>query len=105
MGHGRRQDRGGDAAVKKTFNGSKSLVLDEHWQPAEFPYRITVRHGDNLEAVTYIPLSTCHMVDMDGTGTWECDRCGAGFDWDDPQTPPLSYGEFCPRCGAMVVEL
>lgn len=90
--------------MRNVFHGTMSLVLDENWQANEFPNQIGVWHGNNPEKVAYMPLRTCHMVDMDGTGTWECDRCGTGFDWDDPQTPPLSHGEFCPQCGAMVVE-
>lgn len=46
---------------------------------------------------------TCHFVltGSQGNQDWECDRCGAGFDWDDMENPPSC--SYCPSCGARVV--
>lgn len=46
---------------------------------------------------------TCHIV-MISTGVWECDECFGGIDWDsyDEDDPPNC--NFCPNCGAEVVE-
>lgn len=49
------------------------------------------------------PERTCHIV-MVSPGEWECDACGGGIDCDsyDEDDPP-NYN-YCPNCGAKVVE-
>lgn len=46
---------------------------------------------------------TCHFV-MTSPGWWECDECFGGIDWDscDEDDPP--GGNYCPNCGARVVD-
>ena len=45
----------------------------------------------------------CHLIHT-GQGCWECDSCGGSIDWDscDPNDPPAC--NYCPNCGAKVVE-
>ena len=46
---------------------------------------------------------TCRIV-MVSPGEWECDACGGGIDWDsyDEGDPPNC--NYCPDCGAKVVD-
>lgn len=43
----------------------------------------------------------CRMVEVD-PGQWECDACGSSIDWDGFDEPP--HCNYCPNCGAKVVE-
>lgn len=46
---------------------------------------------------------TCHIV-MASPGEWECSACGRGIDWDSYDEGDLPNCNYCPNCGAKVVE-
>lgn len=46
---------------------------------------------------------TCHIV-MVSPGEWECSACGGGIDWDSYDEGDLPNCNYCPNCGAKVVD-
>ena len=57
--------------------------------------------AEALAAWNSMNTRTCHIV-TDGHGWWECDDCGSSIYWDSVDEPPNC--DYCPSCGARVVE-
>lgn len=63
-----------------------------------------VREEVLLVDVAYFKKVETTKIEMVQPGEWECARCGMSVDWDsyDEDDPPNC--NYCPNCGAKVVE-
>lgn len=67
------------------------------------PYYSDERHRCSIHDIEPEPEHTCHIV-MVSPGEWECSACGGGIDWDSYDEGDLPNCNYCPNCGAKVVE-
>ena len=97
---------GGESHRRERMNGVGITYL---WASKEFPpfIRLDGRRGDYE---VYTPERTCEMY-RDNCGTWHCKSCEHGADtitgsggvlesWSDSWPP-----NYCPNCGARVVDV
>ena len=66
-------------------------------------YRCFIPDSKLVDIGKLVILKECSIV-MTSPGWWECDSCGSSIYWDsyDENDPPSC--NFCPNCGAKVVE-
>ena len=74
-------------------------VPADHMHPCDYE-ELHMRLADLIEPE---PEHTCHIV-MVSPGEWECSACGGGIDWDSYDEGDLPNCNYCPNCGAKVVE-
>lgn len=75
-------------------------VPAEHMHPCDYK-ELHMRLADLIEPE---PVErTCHIV-MVSPGEWECSACGGGIDWDSYDEGDLPNCNYCPNCGAKVVD-
>lgn len=78
-----------------------NMVLGGNWGGGDWPERIDVSHEVGAASRAYVPERTCRDIGgTDGTNAehydFGCSACGYCCDLPEP--------DYCPGCGARVVE-
>lgn len=85
-----------------------NLSLGSNWEPGEWPEHVSVSHEGLGDEMCYVPSRTCHpespeRVDYQGRlhlMFHRCSECGH----DLPYEAEKGHCNYCPSCGARVVE-